>query len=70
MRVLAQESEGTRREFIDGLRIFRDDGWVLVLPDPAEASVHIYSEASTHEAAFEYAERLTERINEIAGFGE
>lgn len=68
MRVLAQESEGVRREFIDGLRMFRDDGWALVLPDPAEAAVHIYSEASTGEAAYQHAERLAERINEIAGF--
>lgn len=70
MRILAQESEGTRREFIDGLRLFRDDGWVLVLPDPAEATVHVYSEASTHEAACDHAERLAERIKEIAGFND
>ncbi|HHX25392.1 MAG TPA: NTP transferase domain-containing protein [Firmicutes bacterium] len=67
MRVLAQESEGTRREFIDGLRMFRDDGWVLILPDPAEATVHIYSEATTHAAAAEYAEGFAEKISEIAG---
>ena len=24
---------GSKREFIDGLRLFRDDGWILVLPD-------------------------------------
>ena len=68
MRVLAQESEGARKEFIDGLRLFFDDGWVLVLPDPAEATVHVYSEASTEAVAYEHAERFTERINEIAGF--
>ena len=66
MRVLAQDPRGVRREFIDGLRLFLDDGWVLMLPDPAEAVVHVYSEASNEETAYEHAERFADRINEIA----
>ena len=31
--------------------------------------MHVYSEASTEDAAREHAERFAEKINEIAGFG-
>lgn len=44
MRLLAQEAKG-RTETIDGLKVYIDHSWVLVLPDAAEPIIHLYTEA-------------------------
>ncbi|NLG79832.1 MAG: NTP transferase domain-containing protein [Firmicutes bacterium] len=67
MRVLAEETADMRREFIDGLRLFFDDGWLLVLPDPAEPFVHIYSEAVAEDAAAGRAQEYADRVAAIVG---
>lgn len=67
MRVLAEETGDMRREFIDGLRLFFDDGWLLVLPDPAEPFIHIYSEAVAEDAAAGRAQEYAGRVAAIVG---
>ncbi|MDI7247681.1 MAG: sugar phosphate nucleotidyltransferase [Bacillota bacterium] len=67
MRVLAEETGDMRREFIDGLRLFFDDGWLLVLPDPAEPFIHVYSEAVTEGAAARRAQEYADRVAAIVG---
>lgn len=67
MRVLAEETGDMRREFIDGLRLFFDDGWVLVLPDSSEPLVHIYSEAAAAESAARRAKEYADRVAGIIG---
>ncbi|MGE5587219.1 MAG: sugar phosphate nucleotidyltransferase [Clostridia bacterium] len=67
MRVLAEETGDMRREFIDGLRLFFDDGWLLVLPDPAEPFIHIYSEATAGDTAAGRAREYADRVQAIIG---
>ncbi|MEW6227354.1 MAG: mannose-1-phosphate guanyltransferase [Bacillota bacterium] len=67
MRVLTEDSGDIRREFIDGLRLSFDDGWVLVLPDPAEPCIHVYSEAPGGEAARSRAAEYAARVKAIVG---
>ncbi|MGQ0624946.1 MAG: sugar phosphate nucleotidyltransferase [Sporichthyaceae bacterium] len=47
------EAAGTRlQDTTDGLRLVeRDASWAMVLPDPAQASTHVWAEADTPEAA-------------------
>ncbi len=67
MRVLAEQTGDMRREFIDGLRLFFDDGWLLVLPDPAEPFIHIYSEAAGDDAAAGRADEYEGKVQVIVG---
>ena len=45
MRQLIINSENKNRQLIDGVRIFEDNGWVLVTPDRITASFNIFAES-------------------------
>ena len=32
---------------LEGVRVVQDDGWALVLPDPAEAMTRVWAEGAT-----------------------
>jgi phosphomannomutase len=51
---------------LDGIRLARADGWVLVLPDATEASVNVWAEGNTDDEASRYADEIVERVKAIA----
>ena len=57
-----EEHGGSRIETIEGVKIFNEYGWVLVLPDAEKPVCSIISEAATQEFAEEltgiYAEKI------------
>jgi mannose-1-phosphate guanylyltransferase/phosphomannomutase len=53
-------------ETLDGIRLPRDGGWVLVLPDASEASVNIWAEGTSDEQASRYADEIADRVRTIA----
>ena len=71
---LAQE-EGRQHkhktELIDGVKIYLDDGWVLILPDANEAYCHIWAESDTQKQAdgilSEYAEKIKQWQDKAEG---
>ena len=56
MRILSEKLKDERTDTLDGLKVFTEQGWAQVLPDPAEPLVHIYAEG----AADEDSQRLEE----------
>ncbi len=62
MKDLAVDAEGKKVDLTDGIKIFFDDGWVLVRPSGTEPIVRIFSEASTDEEARAIAERFRDRV--------
>lgn len=44
MREVAQAFSDLEVEMTEGIRVERDGGWALVLPDPAEPLVHVFAE--------------------------
>ena len=50
MRRLITESENKPRQLIDGIRIFEESGWVLVVPDLDTAAFNITAESESQEA--------------------
>ena len=66
MRSLVEQTQGRDVELIDGVKVFHDAGWVLVLPDPEEPLTHVWAEGdSTAEAknlAQEYARRIRQML--------
>jgi mannose-1-phosphate guanylyltransferase/phosphomannomutase len=54
-------------ETLDGIRLPRDDGWVLVLPDATDASVNVWAEGASDDVASHYADEIVARVRTIAG---
>lgn len=65
MRQLYEENQGRKIETIDGLKIFHDQGWALILPDADEPVFKIYTEANTSEEADALTQMYWNRINEL-----
>src|SRR3990172_3625399 len=63
MRRLVEESEGTRRQLIDGIKIFFDEyKWVLCIPDSEREIFHVNAEAKTQKAADELVKNYSAKI--------
>ncbi len=61
------QAESARVELVDGIKIFREDGWALILPDSSEPLFHVYAEASSDEEAQRLMAHYTERIEQLRG---
>lgn len=55
MRRLIEEHGKEKVELVDGIKIYQDQGWALVLPDADEPVYRVYSEGFSQEAAAELA---------------
>lgn len=47
MRMLSTDADPQKVEMIDGVKIFEDDSWVLILPDATQPLIHLYAEGPT-----------------------
>lgn len=66
MRTLVEQTQGRDVDLIDGVKVYHDQNWVLVLPDPEEPTTHIWAEGdSTPDAKAltqEYSRRLRQMV--------
>lgn len=65
MRLMADEVRG-RIETIDGLKVYTDHSWALVLPDAAEPVIHLFVEARTPQDAETLLREFAQRIEQLA----
>ena len=65
MRELVERVPPDSLELVDGVKIRRDDGWVLVLPDPEEAVTHVLAEAGSDDDARQVAQEYARRIRQM-----
>lgn len=65
MRNLFEENKDRELEMTDGLKVFHEEGWALVLPDAEEPVFRIYAEANTAEEADALAHMYLNRIGEL-----
>ncbi|HTU83456.1 MAG TPA: sugar phosphate nucleotidyltransferase [Candidatus Acidoferrales bacterium] len=66
MRRLLDETDGENVELTDGIRVSREGGWVLVLPDASDPQFNVYAEGRTEDEAGRYADAIAGRIEELA----
>ncbi len=60
------ERAGTRDVvLVDGVKVLHPDGWALVLPDPEEASTHVWAEGESDQAARQLAQEYARRIRQV-----
>ncbi len=62
MREVVEQAAGREVELLDGVKVFGDDGWVLVLPDPEEAYTHIWAEGANADESRRVADEQVDRI--------
>lgn len=66
MRLIAEETrDGRHVELLDGIKIFEDDSWVLVLPDAVEPVFHVYAESPEEPASESLVRRYVDKIERI-----
>ena len=65
MRRLVQESSLYKTEMVDGLKVYHQEGWALILPDPEKPSYRVYGEGRTEEISAELTDFYINRINTI-----
>jgi mannose-1-phosphate guanylyltransferase / phosphomannomutase len=66
MRRLLDETDGENVELTDGIRVSREGGWVLVLPDASDPLFNVYAEGRSDAEASRYADEIAVRIEELA----
>jgi mannose-1-phosphate guanylyltransferase/phosphomannomutase len=62
MRFLMEETQGKQVELIDGIKVYHDEGWTLILPDGEQPTFQIYSNAASRKQAEELALFYTKKI--------
>lgn len=67
MRHMAELGRETRTDLRDGIKIYDQGGWVLVLPDNFEPLFHLYAEADTGPGALELLAQYRRRIEVWGG---
>jgi len=65
MRKLLDETNGRHVELTDGIRVERDGGWVLVLPDASDPTVNVYAEGASDADARAFVEQVARRVDEL-----
>lgn len=65
MRKLVEEAREQRAEMIDGVKIFHEYGWVVVLPDADEPVCRVVAEAQSQKLAEEMAASYVLKIKQI-----
>jgi mannose-1-phosphate guanylyltransferase / phosphomannomutase len=66
MRQLLAETDGQEVELTDGIRVGREGGWVLVLPDASDPLFNVYAEGRSEDEANQYADDIAGRIEHLA----
>jgi mannose-1-phosphate guanylyltransferase / phosphomannomutase len=71
MRTLLEEHRDQDVDLVDGIKVFVDDGFVLVRPDPDEPACHIVAsvgdEARGRALLEEYSRRVRDACGDDAG---
>lgn len=65
MRTLIDEGQGDNVELLDGIKVFHDQGWALVLPDAEEPKYNVYGEGFSQEIADSLTDMYLNKINTI-----
>lgn len=65
MRFMMEDSQGRPIETIDGVKVYNDKGWVLILPDSDSPTCRIVTESDNEEYSKELADIYTEKIRNI-----
>ncbi|NMB46980.1 MAG: NTP transferase domain-containing protein [Firmicutes bacterium] len=69
MHSLLESTAERERDLVDGIKVFHDEGWALVLPDGEEPLIRVYAEAATEDEADALVHLYMSQINDISDMG-
>lgn len=69
LRQLVAEQGQKKMELYEGVKIWDDRGWALVLPDSEKPRFNIYAQGHNEEFAEELAAEFSERVNSLLDSG-
>ncbi len=65
IRRLIEENQDKKVELMDGIKVYHDNGWALVLPDAEQPRYNVFSEAFSYEFAESLADFYIQKINQL-----
>jgi mannose-1-phosphate guanylyltransferase/phosphomannomutase len=65
LRTIVDGLKDEEADLTDGIKIFHDDDWVLILPDPGRPIIHVCSEAGNDKQAAKLTKEYIEKIDSI-----
>jgi len=65
MRTLFDEQKDNGIEMIDGIRVNRNGGWILVVPDASDPTVNVYAEGTSNDEAGRFVDEFAHRIEQL-----
>jgi mannose-1-phosphate guanylyltransferase/phosphomannomutase len=65
LRQLVAQQQRRRMELYEGVKIWDDRGWALVLPDSEKPRFNIYAQGNSEEFADELAAEFSERVSSL-----
>jgi mannose-1-phosphate guanylyltransferase/phosphomannomutase len=66
MRHLIDQHRGSSLDLLDGIRVLRNDGWVLILPDATDPVFHVVAESRSPMEAKGLVEDYAARVATLA----
>jgi mannose-1-phosphate guanylyltransferase/phosphomannomutase len=70
MRVMSKECRDDGKvEMVDGIKVYQNGRWALILPDASEPLFHLYAEAESLEAADVLLAKYLQRIEQMKETG-
>ncbi len=70
MRVVSERMKGRRVDTLDGIKVFSEEGWAQILPDPAEPVVHVFAEGRTEHDARRLEDEFSVLVEAIISDGD
>jgi mannose-1-phosphate guanylyltransferase / phosphomannomutase len=64
MRLLIEETKGETVELLDGIKVFTEGGWTLILPDSDGPLFQVYAQGTTKQLAEELANVFADKIRD------
>jgi mannose-1-phosphate guanylyltransferase/phosphomannomutase len=64
MRLLIEETKGETVELLDGIKVFTEGGWTLILPDSDGPLFQVYAQGTTKQRAEELAGVFADKIRD------
>jgi len=65
LRCLVDGLKDEEADLTDGIKIFHNNDWVLILPDPARPIIHVYAEADSGTVAQNLIDRYVDKIDSV-----
>jgi mannose-1-phosphate guanylyltransferase/phosphomannomutase len=65
MRLMIEAVRDKDVDHADGIKVWEDEGWAQVLPDPDHPVFHVYAEGRTREESEQLEEKYRRMLEEI-----